>query len=59
MTVRLADGGTLTVLPSGQVEFRKNGQTFRTDGRGTYALSAAWVGSLAYGPDVRYVTHNR
>ncbi len=56
MTVRLAGGGTVTVLRNGTVEFRRNGQVFRTDGRGDYAASVDWIRSMAYGTDVRYGT---
>lgn len=59
MTVQLADGGTVRVLRSGTVEFRKDGRTYRADGRGDYDSSARWVESLAFGREVRYVMHNR
>lgn len=59
MTIQLADGGTVNVLPSGTVEFRREGRTFRTEGRGSYDASARWVESMAYGREVQYVTHNR
>ncbi|AXH66486.1 hypothetical protein SEA_SATIS_337 [Streptomyces phage Satis] len=56
MTVYLANGGRITVLSNGTVEFREKGRTFRTDGKGDYAETVRWVESLAYGTDVRYVT---
>lgn len=56
MTVYLANGGRVTVLANGTVEFREKGRTFRTDGKGDYAETVRWVESLAYGTDVRYVT---
>lgn len=59
MTIRLADGGTVKVLRSGTVEFRREGRTYRAGGKGDYASSVRWVESLAYGRDVRYITHNR
>lgn len=55
MTVSLANGGTVTVLESGTVEFRDGKRVFRTEGRGSYAETVRWVESLAYGRDVRYV----
>lgn len=55
MTVSLANGGTVTVLANGSVEFRDGGRVFRTGGKGSYPETVAWVESLAYGRDVRYV----
>lgn len=55
MVVSLANGGTVTVLASGSVEFRNGRRVFRTDGKGSHAQTVAWVESLAYGRDVRYV----
>lgn len=57
MTVSLANGGTVTVLESGTVEFRQGKRVFRTDGKGSFPATVAWVESLAYGDDVRYITH--
>ena len=57
MTVSLANGGTVTVLESGTVEFRQGERVFRTDGKGFFPATVAWVESLAYGDDVRYITH--
>lgn len=56
MTVNLANGGTITVLNDGTVEFRNGKRVFRTDGKGSKAQTVAWVESLAYGRDVLYVT---
>lgn len=56
MTVSLANGGTLTVLDSGTVEYRMGKRVMRMAGRGGYSATCRWVASLAYGRDVRYVT---
>lgn len=56
MTVTLANGGKVTVLENGTVEFREKGRVFRTDGRGDYAENVRWIQGLAYGTEVRYVT---
>lgn len=47
MTIRLANGGTLTVLESGTVEFRKGREYNVTPGRGSYAANVEWLESLA------------
>lgn len=58
MTVYLANGGKITVRKSGVVEFTGNGRVMRDKGRGSFAASLAWVRSIAYGDDVRYVASN-
>jgi hypothetical protein len=55
MVVSLANGGTVTVRENGTVEFRNGRRVFRTDGKGSYAQTVAWVEALAFGRDVRYV----
>ncbi len=50
MTVKLVNGGTVTVRENGTVEYRRTGErTMRLTGRGTYAETVAWVAGLADG----------
>lgn len=49
MTVRLANGGTVTVTDNGTVEYRRGRERNWIPGRGSYAETAEWLQGLVNG----------
>lgn len=56
MTVHLENGGRITVLRNGTVEYRRGREKNVSPGQGSYAESVEWVRTMAHGPAVRYIT---
>jgi hypothetical protein len=49
MVVKLDNGGTVTVLENGSVEYRRGRERNWIPGRGSYAETAEWLESVTGG----------